>query len=130
MALTREQILKADDLPKREVEIPEWGGSVWVRTMTGAERDVFERHILAAEGSKVEAAKQMRARLVTLTACDDAGARLFNDNGDLDAVSGKSSKALDRVFEVALKLNGLSEKDVDELSGNSSGVQPAGSISA
>ena len=34
--LTKESILKADDLPKELVEVPEWHGQVWVSTLTKA----------------------------------------------------------------------------------------------
>ena len=37
--LTREQILGLSDLPREEVRIPEWGGVVFVRALTGSERD-------------------------------------------------------------------------------------------
>ena len=37
MALSRSQILsKKDNLPRQEVLVPEWEGSVWVRSLTGA----------------------------------------------------------------------------------------------
>ncbi len=39
--LTREQILQSDDLPRETVQVPEWGGEVQVRTMTGTDRDAF-----------------------------------------------------------------------------------------
>ncbi len=38
-ALTGEEILGADDLPTEVVPVPEWDGTVIVRTLTGAERD-------------------------------------------------------------------------------------------
>ena len=43
--LTKDQILKSDDLPSEEVSVPEWGGSVMVRSMTGYERDQFEQSV-------------------------------------------------------------------------------------
>ena len=41
----RDSILSADDLPRRAVATPEWPGAdglLFVRTMTGAERDEYE----------------------------------------------------------------------------------------
>ncbi len=32
--LSKEAILSADDLPREIVSVPEWGGQVYVRTMT------------------------------------------------------------------------------------------------
>ena len=71
----------------------------------------------------------MRARLVGLTVIDDTGQRLFTDD-EVDLLGAKSGAALDRVFAIAQKLNGLSGSDVEELSKNSSGVPSAVSTSA
>lgn len=115
--LKREQILSADDLKRESVSVPEWGGEVLVRTMTGAERDAFEAAIGGGKARQVNTAN-IRARLVALTVVDEAGARLFAD-GDMEALGRKSAAALDRCFSVAMRLNGLSAKDVEELEKNS-----------
>ena len=106
--LTREQILGSDDLPREEVDVPEWGGKVQVRTMTGTDRDAFEASLVDKDG-KFE---NVRARLVALTLCDKTGARLFNDS-DIQVLGGKSAKALDRVFSVAQRMNGIGADQVD-----------------
>lgn len=112
--LTREQILAAADLTVETVEVPEWGGSVGVRVMTGAERDRFEQQMAAAKGRTVE---NVRAGLVAVVACDEKGERLF-DAADVVALGGKSASALERVFAVAMKLNKFSDADVADLAGN------------
>ena len=38
----RDRILSADDRKKEAVFVPQWGLSVFVRTLTGAERDDWE----------------------------------------------------------------------------------------
>ena len=45
------------------------------------------------------------------------------DEGDTFPLGGKSASALDRIFTVAQKLNGLRDEDVDELAKNSSAGQ-------
>ena len=42
----RSQILQAEDLPSEPVEIPEWGVSVFVRSMSGRDRDLFESQMM------------------------------------------------------------------------------------
>ena len=106
--LTREQILQSDDLPRETVQVPEWGGEVQVRTMTGTDRDAFEASLIGKEGRL----ENVRARLVSLTLCDESGSRLFSD-GDITALGGKSAKALDRVFAVSQRLNGIGTDQVD-----------------
>ena len=44
--LTKDEILRADDLRLERVEVPEWGGEVVLRTMTGTERDAFEAELV------------------------------------------------------------------------------------
>ena len=128
--LSKTAILAAQDLQTEDVEVPEWGGAVRVRSFTGRERDAFESSMVRGEGRdrKVDLTN-MRARLVGLTVIDETGQRLFTDE-EVDLLGAKSGAALDRVFAVAQKLNGLSGADVDELSKNSSGVPSAVSTSA
>ena len=43
--LTKENIISADDLQRERVDVLEWKGHVFVKTMTGAERDSFEQRV-------------------------------------------------------------------------------------
>ncbi len=128
--LSKTAILAANDLKSEDIEVPEWGGAVRVRSFTGRERDAFEASMVRGDGKdrKVDLTN-MRARLVGLTVIDETGQRLFTDE-EVDLLGAKSGAALDRVFAVAQKLNGLSGADVEELSKNSSGVPSAVSTSA
>ena len=104
--LSKDAILAADDLPRETVHVSEWGGDVYVRTMSGTDRDAFETSLIAREGERDGRMENVRARLVALTLCDEAGARLFED-GEIAALGRKSARALDRVFAVAQRLNGI-----------------------
>ena len=116
--LGRDDILQAQDLLFEDVAVPEWGGEVRVRTLTGAERDRFEESVIKRNGKNVDVIlKNMRARLVALTLIDRKGESLFSEK-DIQALGGKSGAALQRVFEVAQRLNGLSNDDVEELAAN------------
>ena len=115
MSLTREQILKADDIKIEEVEVIEWSGSVFVQGMTGAERDDFEATIVQTKGKNVKTnMANIRAKLVSLTACDAEGNKLFTP-ADVRALGAKSAAALQKVFDVAARLSGIGDKDIDEL---------------
>jgi len=128
--LTKSAILAADDLKTEDVDVPEWGGTVRVCAFSGRERDAFEASLMRGDGKdrKVDLTN-MRARLVALTVVDDSGQKVFTQD-DVDLLGAKSGAALDRVFSVAQKLNGLSGADVEELTKNSSGAPSADSISA
>lgn len=111
MILDKLAILAATDFQKELVEVPEWGGSVYVRSLMGTERDTFE-NVIAREGVD-EAADNFRARLSALCMCDEVGKRLFDD-ADAEALGKKSAKALSRVFDVAMELNGMGGKNLDD----------------
>lgn len=135
--LTREQILEAQDLQKELVEVPEWGGAVYVRALTGTERDAFEQSMIemrtVRRGRREETVRELRlqnlrARLCAMTICDENGNRLFTD-ADIQLLGQKSASALNRVFEVAQRLSGLRDEDVEELVGNSDDDRNDGSTS-
>lgn len=108
MLLNKDQIMKADDLPFRDIDVPEWGGSVRVRTMTGGERDAFEAQIYDADSNGVRLNRDnFRAKLLTKVLVDDTGTRLFSDK-EILLLSNKSAKAIQKLFDAAQELNGLS----------------------
>lgn len=113
--LNRDQILQAKDLVTETVEVPEWGGSVLVKSLTGAERDQFEAAIVEQKGRDTKVnMRNARARLVALSVVDEEGKKLFSPN-DVSLLGAKSAAALQRVFNVAMRLSGISEEDVREL---------------
>jgi len=113
--LSRDEILKVQDLKTEEVQVPEWGGSVLVRAMTGTERDNYEQTIVVQKGKDTRVnMRNARAKLVALSVVDEQGRRLFSD-ADISALGNKSAAALQRVFDVATRLSGISDQDIKEL---------------
>ena len=117
--LTADGILGLDDRgPIVRVEVPEWGGHVYVRGMSGLERDRFEAGSLKGTGRNQQLnLANMRARLVAASVCNADGERLFSES-DANWLGEKSAKALNRVFDVAQRLAGLSDQDIEDLAGN------------
>jgi len=113
--LTADDILAADDRLFEDVPVPEWGGVVRVRGLSGAERDKFEASILDSKG-RVRA-RNVRAKLAQLCMVDESGRPLFAED-QIDALGRKSAAALSRVFDVAQRLSGLTDQDMEELEGN------------
>jgi len=117
--LSKDAIFAADDLPRETVNVPEWGGDVIVRTMTGAERDAFEYQLMQAKKGEKLDGRGLKARMCVLTIVNEAGDPLFDDPSDVLTLQTKSAAVLNRLFEVSSRLNGLSDGDVEELAGNS-----------
>lgn len=107
--LNKAQILAAEDLWIETVEVPEWGegAQVGVRVMTGAELYAMNEKILALPDGKTF---NQRAYVCALTLCDEEGGRLFSTE-EMEALERKSSRALDRLYEVACRINVLRDSD-------------------
>jgi len=91
---------------------------VFVRTLTGRERDGFETACFVQKGKqRTLNTENIRAKLLVRAICDKDGARVFTDN-DTDALGDIPASALDALFSVAQRLSGLSSEDVEEMAGN------------
>lgn len=100
--LTREAILQAQDLKHEDVSVPEWGGTVRVRQMTGAERDALGASLLTKDKSLDMT--QYRIRLLATCIVDDQDRQLFGMD-EIHILGAKSGVALDRVYRAAERLN-------------------------
>ena len=103
-------------LPIEKVDVPELGGEVYIRGMSGTERDEWESSLVIGAGRKHQRLNtdNIRARLVTRTLCDEQGGRLLQ-NSDAAILGGLRVDVLTRLYEVAQRLSGVTDKDVDEL---------------
>jgi len=110
MLLSREAILQAQDLKHEDVEVPEWGGTVRVRMMTGAERDALGVSLLTKD--RQLDMSQYRIRLVATCIVDDQGRQLFGPD-EVHMLGAKSGLALDRVYRVAERLNDTGAESVE-----------------
>ena len=113
--LTRDQILKAKDREREEVEVPEWGGTVYVSVMSGRARDAWESSLVGDNGKPV--LDDISAKLAAACMTDDKGQPLFTP-ADVRALSEKSAAALQRVVAAARRLNRLGVQGVEDAKGN------------
>jgi len=124
--LTKDQILQAEDIKTEEVDVPEWGGKVLVKTLSGKERDQLEASVITKPGERN--LDNLRAKIVALSVVDPTGKRLFTFV-DAMGLGNKSARALDRVFSVAQRLSGFTPEDVKELAKKSEPNQAKDSVS-
>ena len=127
MSLFRELLTseKATTIPRERLELPELGGFVFVKGMTGGERDEFEK---SCRDPKGRLRGNTRARLAVRTVVNEDGSRVFTDD-DIQIVGRIRVDVLQKVFNLAQKLSGISDADVEELGGDSDGPE-AGTASS
>ncbi len=121
--LSVEQLRAAASQPpeSERVFVPELGGDVIIRGMTGMQRDAWEKSMVAGVGKRARmTTDNLRARLAVRCLVDEAGARILKDD-DIAWMGNLPAKILDRIFTVAQRLSGVSDEDLDEL-GTASGT--------
>jgi hypothetical protein len=118
--LNREDILKAEDVQTREVDVPEWGGTVLVRGLSGYDRDAYQASMMQmqADGQAIPELGNMTAKMVARAVVDEAGVPLFNEL-DVGRLGQKSGAALARVYDAAMEMSGMTAKAVAAAEGNS-----------
>jgi len=123
--LDAEAILAADDRPMERVAV--WGGHVYVRTISGFERDQFDRYMarhVDPQSNEIVGCN-WRAALLARCLCNSAGDLLFSEN-DIEKLGQKSGAELDKLFSVARRLNRMDQRDIEEIK-KKCAVGPSGS---
>lgn len=120
MTLSADAILAADDIVTETVDCPEWGGKVHVKAMTGADRDAFEQSI--RRNGEIDVTNA-RAKLLVRVLVNENGTRIFADRHAPD-LGKKSSLVINRLYEVAARLSGMSDEEQEALEGNSEPTAP------
>jgi hypothetical protein len=95
--LSATEILNLVDCNVKEVEVPEWDGAVFVRSMSLKERFVFEE-----KGNTTD----VRMLLLALTLCDKEGNLLFTTD-QITQLENKDALVMFRLFQEACKVNGI-----------------------
>jgi hypothetical protein len=118
MALGRDAILAADDLPREAVPVDEWGKgeTVMVRAITALD---FERFQLSIADYRDDPSKadNIRCRFLVCCLVDAAGQRLFGDD-DARALGQKHPAPIARLYVKAQELSGLSANAVEDAAKN------------
>jgi hypothetical protein len=109
----RDVVLGARDLRTATVEVPEWDATIALREWDGATRDRFDSLALEARERGAKMPRQLRAWIVAMSVIDESGQLAFSES-DIDALSRKSARALDRIVEAALQLNALTQEAAAE----------------
>ncbi len=106
--LTREQILNAVDCELTKVEVPEWGGEIYIKSLSGAESEQLKE---ATENSDLTDAEKMAVTLA-ISIVDENGHPLFTRD-DMVELSKKSFRVLVRLIDKFNEVNGFTQSVED-----------------
>lgn len=121
----REAIEAASDRPREAVDVSDYwpdAGTVYVSVMSGTDRDSWECSLQEALDKKRDLMALMLVRCLT----DEQGQRLFRDD-EAALLGGKNWIILDRLCEVARRLNRTSRAATDAIEKNFAGALGAAS---
>jgi len=119
--LDRASLLAKEVLEIVKVDLGK-GSHVFVRQMTGRERDTFEQSMVQArrdvKGNIIaydQALADFRAKLAVVTLCDEAGELLLKPSDYTVLSANMSAARLAAIADAAQKVNRMSEEDKEGL---------------
>ena len=109
MSLTRDAILSTDRARLKEVKVPEWQGSVYVRPLLLRDRALL-----------TDAADPPLAAILARVMCDEHGTLLFrpDDPADVALIDSLAVDGCLRVFQAVNEQSGLGDSGVEVAKGN------------
>ena len=108
-------VLEDAEVRTKPVPVPELGGSVVVREMSGSLRNLFEATIAQVQaGGDSKLLDKMTVRLAGECVLDDDGNRLFDDR-TVKMLFLKKPSALFRLRDEIVSLSALSQADYEGL---------------
>jgi hypothetical protein len=114
--LSKDQIIASADRKTKEVEVPEWGGSVLLAEMSAKDRDDYEIALQTFDesGKAKFNPDNLRSKLVAACIVDENMNRMFT----AEELSGKNGKVIDRLFQEATDLNAIDENAIEDAAKN------------
>lgn len=127
--LNRDALLKKEKLEVVKVELGN-GNFVYVKQMTGGERDKWEQSLLrpVKDGKGLvtgfeSVTENFRAKLCVVTVCDEKGALLLAPKDYITLSNSMGAAKLEKIVNAAQKLNAITEEDKEEILKNSEVAQ-------
>ena len=115
--LTREQILNKVDIEIKEITVPEWGGSVYIRQLSRGEQDTYlKRQYGDTRLRQDNRAKNQEISAVNIYGhdaficvcgiCNEDGTPLFKQN-DVEDLKKKNGAVIGRIAVEIVKFSGM-----------------------
>jgi hypothetical protein len=100
----------------KDVPIPEWNDTVYVKKFSAAERVKFLQSIHGEEEeSGAEKYIGQMVRILQLCLADENGIRIFDDSQeDYDIINAKDNDILSKILDEAIAFNGIGASEEKE----------------
>jgi len=118
--LTASQILSAQDIATKEVDVPEWGGSILIKQLTRGQQDEYLKRQFGSRMKQDAKARTQEldlsnmyghdAYLLVCSVCDESGKSLFTAS-QIDALKQKNGEIIGRIAKEILQFSGMVEDD-------------------
>ena len=115
VSLTKDAILGRAAQGPEAVDVPEWGGSVAVRMLTGTERDALFAALQRGEDGSTDM-HDFRARLVSAAVVGEDGPMFTH--AEVAALDDTQPTAVLRLFTAAQRINKLRPGDLEDVAKN------------
>lgn len=106
MSLSIDEILAADNLKPQEVPIPEWGGTVFVRTLSALEAIRLSGLLQDISGDPIRIAQERVVMALSAYLCDADGNALATVE-QARAIAGKRATAVNAIVEAGHRINSV-----------------------
>ncbi len=119
-----EKILASDDLPRKKLRIPVWNVTLYIQTLTALEYEAMQDDLKKWRKDHhygEDSVRFLHPFFASRLAVNEDGSRVFKDS-DIPRLAKKSCAALTKLVNAGMKLNGISEDEVEELAKNSEPV--------
>ena len=132
--MNRERLLQKEELDVVKVEMAD-DEFVYVRQMTGRERDRFEQSLMEEVRDKrgnieyKRSLEDFRAKLAVHTVCDEDGNNILAPEDYPTLSQNMSAFTLEKIINEAQKLNRITDEDAEALVKNLDGGQEEDTIS-
>ncbi len=106
MANLKDHILGVNDLVQECIHVPEWGVDVYIRMMTGTEKDEVSHKAREGISEGEDSARTRNAFLLLLckTLCDENGVNIFRDS-DAMLLMRKNPIVIERLIKESMRIN-------------------------
>lgn len=103
--LTKASIMNAKDRPLTSVDVPIWGGHIYLKPLCLKERAAYEKKYFEADGTyKDSTDPNMFMELLSMMITNDRGVNLFTPK-ELKDLEMKNAGVMKELFEVALRVS-------------------------